>query len=135
MPVCGMLKLGKEERITSKKQIELLFSGSGSRSMTVFPLRIVYRFEERQQQRPQAQILVSVPKRFFKRAVKRNRVKRQIREAYRRNKGIVLRAMEKEPGKVVEMAFIWIDQNLHQSREIEGKMKKMLHRISENRWR
>ena len=79
--------------------------------------------------------MVSVPKRFFKRAVKRNRVKRQIREAYRRNKGIVLRAMEKEPGKVVEMAFIWIDQNLHQSREIEGKMKKMLHRISENRWR
>ena len=31
-------------------------------------------------------ILVSVPKRYFKRAVKRNLLKRRIREAYRNNK-------------------------------------------------
>ena len=36
-----------------------------------------------------SRIVVSVPKRLFKRAVERNLLKRRIREAYRRQKGLI----------------------------------------------
>lgn len=72
--------LRKSERLDKKKVIEKMFAG-GSRSFSVFPLRVVYLPVEELE--APVSILVSVSKRRFKRAVKRNRVKRQIREAYR----------------------------------------------------
>ena len=57
-----------------------MFAG-GSRSFSNFPLRVVWLPVEELD--VQASILISVSKRRFKRAVKRNRIKRQIREAYR----------------------------------------------------
>lgn len=64
-----------------------MFAG-GSRSFSIFPLRVVWLPAEELD--VQASILISVSKRRFKRAVKRNRIKRQIREAYRLNKQILL---------------------------------------------
>ena len=57
--------------------------------MSAFPIRVVYRLVEPQPNAAQIQMLVSVPKKHFKRAVKRNRVKRQIREAYRKHKHVL----------------------------------------------
>ena len=74
--------LHKSERLDKKKVIDKMFSG-GARSFSVFPLRVVYLPVEELE--APVSILVSVSKRRFKRAVKRNRVKRQIREAYRKN--------------------------------------------------
>ena len=73
--------LSKEERICSKKLIDQLFTGGIAHAMSAFPLRVVYMNTGRNADEPQAKMLVSVPKRCFKRAVKRNRVKRQLREA------------------------------------------------------
>ena len=70
--------LCKEERLVGRKLVETLFKGGGSRSMSYYPLRIVYCLVAREE--APVRILVSVPKRCFKRAVKRNRVKRQVRE-------------------------------------------------------
>ena len=42
----------------------------------------------------ESRIVVSVPKRLFKRAVKRNLLKRRIREAYRRQKGLLSAAYD-----------------------------------------
>ena len=75
--------LGKKERLSSKILIERLFSG-GSKSFPAFPLRVVYMPVEPSEQDAAASILISVPKKRFKRAVKRNLVKRQVREAYRK---------------------------------------------------
>lgn len=75
--------------------------------------------------------MVSVPKKCFKRAVKRNRVKRQIREAYRLNKAIVTEQMKKHESKYLTMAFIWLDAELHDTDEIKTKMINLLGRISE----
>ena len=61
-----------------------MFEGGVSKSFSIFPIRVVYMPVE--QGEAPASILISVSKRRFKRAVKRNRVKRQIREAYRKNK-------------------------------------------------
>ena len=77
--------LHKVERLDKKKIIEKMFAG-GSRSFSVFPLRVVYLPVEELE--ADASILISVSKRRFKRAVKRNRVKRQIREAYRGRKEV-----------------------------------------------
>lgn len=75
--------------------------------------------------------MVSVPKKCFKRAVKRNRVKRQIREAYRLNKAIVTEQMKKHESEYLTMAFIWLDAELHDTDEIKSKMINLLGRISE----
>ena len=75
--------------------------------------------------------MVSVPKKCFKRAVKRNRVKGQIREAYRLHKAIVTEQMKKHEGKYLTMAFIWLAAELHDTDEIKSKMINLLGRISE----
>ena len=77
----GIYTLCKAERLNSKILIGKMFEGGVSKSFSIFPIRVVYMPVE--QGEAPASILISVSKRRFKRAVKRNRVKRQIREAYR----------------------------------------------------
>lgn len=130
MPETGPFTLGKEERINSRLLIEKLFGGGGSRAMSAFPIRMVYRFDDVENM-PQAAMMVSVSKRRFKHAVDRNRVKRQMREAYRKNKYILLDRLEGQPERRVSMAFIWIDDRLHPSVDVETSMRNLLMRLSE----
>lgn len=124
--------LGKEERLCSRKLIDSLFKGGGSRAMSGFPLRMVYAVTERHEGEPAAQILVSVPKRCFKRAVKRNRIKRLVREAYRLNKHILADALERhEPQMSATMAFIYTDSHLHDYATMEQRVRNLLTRLSE----
>lgn len=120
--------LTKKERLNSLTLIEELFSG-GSRSLPSFPLRIVYMPVE-DETRPTLSLLISVPKKRFKRAVKRNLVKRQIREAYRMNKNLLLRPLE-ETGKKAVIAFIWLDNGLRTSVQVEDTVKKLLQLTAE----
>lgn len=122
--------LGKSERLCSKSIIDRLFKGGLSRSMSAYPIRVVYT-EIDSADVASCQMLVSVPKKCFKRAVKRNRVKRQVREAYRQHKNIIADKLAKHEGKALAMAFIWLDSNLHDSAEIDAKMNNLMHRISE----
>lgn len=123
--------LQKKERLNSKILIEKLFSG-GSKSLPAFPLRIVYMpiEEEEEEDYPTLSILISVPKKKFKRAVKRNRVKRQIREAYRKNKFILKDVLDKE-NKKAAIAFIWLGNELYESSDIENKVVKLLQLTAE----
>lgn len=123
--------LSKEERICSKKLIDQLFIGGIAHAMSAFPLRVVYMNTGRNADEPQAKMLVSVPKRCFKRAVKRNRVKRQLREAYRLNKQQLLSHLATTPEKGVAMAFIWLDNKLYDHDVVDRQMRKLLKRIVE----
>ena len=117
--------LGKKERLNSKTLIERLFSG-GSKSFPAFPLRVVYMsVEPVEEDMAAASILISVPKKRFKRAVKRNLVKRQVREAYRKNKHLLLDALASRNKRLI-IAFIWLDNHIHSSAEVEEKVKKLL---------
>lgn len=105
-----------------------MFAG-GARSLSVFPLRVVYLPVE-ELEGTDAAILVSVSKRRFKRAVKRNRVKRQIREAYRLNKQL-LTTLLAEKRCSLAIAFIYLSDQLSESSLIEERMKIALARIAE----
>lgn len=119
--------LSKSERLNKKLVIDRLFAG-GSKSLLAFPLRVVYMPVESEGER--ASILISVPKKRFRRAVKRNRVKRQVREAYRKNKFTLLHVLE-EKSVCLALAFIWLDDKLYASEVVEEKMKNLLARIAE----
>ena len=75
------------EKLKSKKEIESLFA-EGS-SISQFPIRLIYK--KTQFDDPVlVKAAVSVSKRNFKNAVHRNRIKRLLREGYRKNKYIVI---------------------------------------------
>lgn len=125
--------LPKKERICSRKVTDKLFHCGKYRSMVAFPLRVVYLFRDRKDLEPQTQMLVSVPKRLFKRAVKRNRVKRQVREAYRHNKHIIVDRFKEtdEFDRVAYMAFIWLDDKIYTTEEVNSQVKLLMTMLSE----
>lgn len=130
MPAGDGFTLGKEERVAGRTLVESLFKGGGSRSMSYYPLRVVYRLVDRQQ--APVRILVSVPKRSLKRAVWRNRVKRQVREAYRLQKHLLDAVMEGLPDKTLALSFIWHDDKIPPSREVAHRVRRLLIRIGES---
>ena len=118
----------KEERLCSRLLIEKLFNGDRSKSVMSFPLRAIFMTEERDDSCVRAKILVSVPKKNFKHAVDRNRVKRQVREAYRKNKTILDSVL---PEKMLVIAFVWTDSKHRKSAEIDHRVRGLLQRIAE----
>lgn len=127
MPDVQQFTFRKPERLSSKIEIDRLFNG-GSKSMSAFPVRVVFRLDDAQERN--VAVLVSVSKKRFHRAVKRNRVKRQIREAYRKNKYMLWDALEGH-SKALSLAFIWLDDQLHDSSNVEKKVVNLLQRVAE----
>lgn len=119
--------LSKEERLSWKRYIDLLFAKG--QSFVAFPLRVVYLPME-EEMPARASFLVSVPKKKFKRAVKRNQIKRQVREAYRVRKYDLLDPLASK-GKSLLMAFLYIDKEIHSFATMEKAMKKAIQQLIE----
>jgi ribonuclease P protein component len=119
--------LKKTERLCSKKAIDALFSGTDSKSLSAFPIRVVYRHTEEAGFR----ILVSVSKKRFRHAVDRNRVKRQLREAYRLNKHL-LSPQEGTASGGMDIAFIWLTDQHKPSQLISTKIISLLGKIAQS---
>jgi ribonuclease P protein component len=83
---------GKQEKLKSRKLIEKLFDEG--KSVKKFPVRLVYLQSSHTSDFP-VQAAFSVPKRNFKRAVDRNRIKRLLREAYRHQKNTLYDELQK----------------------------------------
>jgi len=83
----------KAERLTSQRLIGELFSSG--HSFYSMPFRVYWK-SGFGAQKGSIQVAISVPKKTFKRAVDRNRIRRRIREAYRKNKSILHGALTKE---------------------------------------
>ena len=120
---------GKKEKQVSKKTIDALFSGGNSRSMSAYPLRVVFMRKERCETEEPAQVMVSVSKRHFKHAVKRNRVKRQMREAYRLTICQHLTEIYTPAPRQLNIAFVWLADRLYTTRDIEKRMVKALGKM------
>lgn len=114
--------LGKSERLYGKREFEELMSSG--KSFMVYPLRVIWRLESRGADNPPVRIAVSVSKRRFKRAVKRNRVKRLVREAYRLHK-YGFHALV-PTGQTLDLLFIYVHDELPDYARIE---KAIVHAI------
>lgn len=126
------MTFGKDEKLCSKLLIDRLFM-SHSSSFVVWPMRAVFLLVDTNDESDagQVEVLISVSKRYFKRAVKRNRVKRQIREAYRKHKPLLTEAMASVPGKKLLLAFVWQEAHLQTSEKIEHRLQTLLLRLAE----
>lgn len=123
-PVAHTLK--KAERLCSKKVIDELFAEG--ESFLAFPIKVVYKVTELPQPVP-VQAGFTVSKKIFKRAVKRNRIKRLMREAYRLNKQMLpLLADEQQ----MAIFFIFIGKELPTFAQVEKAMKKALYKLVES---
>ncbi len=115
--------------MVSLKLMDALFSGGHSRSVVMFPVRAVYMLQPRAAGAMPAQLLISVPKRKLHHAVDRNRVKRQVREAYRKHKDIVCQHIAAD--RQLALAVIWLADKTVDSTVVEEKVVGLLRRISE----
>ncbi len=123
-PVSYTLK--KAERLCSKKVIDKLFAEG--ESFLAFPIKVVFKITELPHPVP-VQTGFSVSKKIFKRAVKRNRIKRLMREAYRLNKQMLNPHAEKQQMAVF---FIFIGKELPTFVQVEKAMKKALYKLSDS---
>ncbi|MEY4106660.1 MAG: hypothetical protein RL181_1002 [Bacteroidota bacterium] len=74
-------KFEQKEHLKSHKMIGELFKSGDSFGM--YPLRAVWKTAEQKEGNCPLKISISVPKKRFRRAVARNRLRRQVREAFR----------------------------------------------------
>lgn len=74
------------------------------------------------------QVLLSVSKRKLRHAVERNRTKRQLREAYRLRKDIVIESVPED--KKLHLAFMWLSDKTEDSARIHKAMEHLLMKIS-----
>ncbi len=117
----------KSERLTGKKIIEALMKKGNS--INAFPVRAVFLGTAPTSLSP-VQVVFSVPKASFKSAVKRNTIRRRMREAYRLNKHALYSTL-KEQGKQVALMLIYTAKTELPYRDIESKIVVTLKLLSE----
>lgn len=117
------LKLYKSERLKNVKQIDHLFGHSSS--IKAYPLIFSYIISEEFKQDP-LQVLFSAPKRIFKKAVDRNRVKRVLRDRFRLSKPLFIESLNK---KSLTGAFIYTAKDLPDYKLIDKSLKKIIKEL------
>ena len=115
-------RLPKSEKLHSFGAIRRLFTEG--RGGFVYPLR--YMVYAKGADAMSAEILFSTPKKFLKRANKRNKIRRRMREAYRLNKAILLTSDEP---RHIQVALIYSSKEMLDYNTIENATKRILEKI------
>ena len=113
--------LPKEIKLKSKKRIGELFEDG--KSVKAFPLLLVYKTDESLESNFQAGFSVSKPN--FKHAVDRNRIKRLLREYFRKNKYLFGRTEEQQ----FLFMFIFTGKDMPSYSAIEKAMQKLAQKF------
>lgn len=127
MPSSQRNTFKKSERLCSRILMERLFQGE-NKSVSSYPLRAVFLPVETTAQQG-VSVLVSVPKKRFHDAVDRNRVKRQIREAYRMHKHELVELMEMR-GEGLLLAIVYVSAKIEDTLYVEKRLARLLDKIA-----
>ena len=121
--------LPKSQRIYKKKAVQTLFEeGKG---FSFYPFRvIVHLYDAENQGDALPRVLVSVSKKRFHHAFKRNRVKRLIRESWRKNKAELMKLCQAN-NKTLDIALVYNATVILKYDEMVEKMKKVVERLVE----
>jgi len=120
----------KKMRLNSKKEIDSLFTGG--HSFTNGPFRVFYRIVKRENDHSSAcSLVISVPKKHLKSAVKRNLVKRRTREAFRLNYPQLLGPVLENKGIRLLFLCLYLPYEVYPYRKLEAKMQTLLERLAQ----
>lgn len=117
-----MATFKKEERLYLREDITTTLKKG--RRFSLYPFKVTYHILEKQDN-PTA-IMISVPKKQVKSAVKRNLLKRRIRESYRLNK----ESLSLPENKISHIIIRYIESSIYPYSFIEKKIKAILNKIS-----
>ena len=124
-----MNTFNKEERLCSRKLLDLLFKNGSS--FLLYPYRISYLFIPERHKFP-VQVVVNVAKKRYKRAVDRNLIKRRSREAYRLQKEQELYALLPDTEQLLLLSFQFVGKKIYDFSFFEKKLTvafKKLHSL------
>jgi ribonuclease P protein component len=120
--------LAKSERLSSLTAVRRLFKDGASGF--VYPFRYMYITDE--STTPSVEVLFSVPKRYHKRANKRNTLRRRMKEAYRLNKASLTESATQR-GVDMDIALVYSAKEVLPYKTIENAICKILAEVSERR--
>jgi ribonuclease P protein component len=124
--------LQRAERLRSLKAIRRLFADG--RGGFVYPFRYMFFVEATYAEAGDAEsgieVMFSVPKKFHKRANKRNVLKRRTREAYRLNRE-QLRVKVEQSGKQLDLALVYSTKDILSYKTIENAVRRILGQVCE----
>ena len=116
----------KYERICKENDIKALFDkGVG---VSVYPFRVIYLFRHDESRPVTVRVLVSVSKKRFHHAIKRNRVKRLMREAWRKNKAPLYEICQRD-NISADVALVYTATVIHSYEEMMKKTRKAVQEI------
>ena len=117
----------KDERLRSKILIKKLFEEGEKRNY--YPFRIIVLKFPIPSEYP-VQLLISVPKSLYRKAVDRNRIKRLIRESYRKNKYILYESLEERHEQML-VCIQYTPKEILSYQLIQEKIIILLQRLKE----
>lgn len=120
------LRLYKIEKLCSEIAIGQLFDRSDPAvdSIIAYPLRASWKLNPKRRAKC-PQFLVSIPKKRIRHAVDRVLMRRRVREAYRLNRNLFPSDMP------LDIAFIYVANEVLPFDKIENSMKRILSKINE----
>jgi len=119
--------LPREEKLKSRKQIRSLFLKN--QHVFAYPFKLICNTADPNSP-ARVKILVSVSKRTFKHAVDRNRMKRLIREAYRKNKASLVNTLANQ-GITLNIGILFVGKDLMDYKQVEKGMIKVITKLEQ----
>ena len=120
------LHFSKDDRLCSSRRIETLFS-EGKR-LYEFPFQVIWQQDDTLQSTVKAAIIV--PKKKLSKASQRNHIKRLVREAYRKQKSILVEKLLQE-NKSINLMLVYTLPSILSFNEIEDKISVTLRRLAD----
>jgi len=119
----------KEERLCSKRLLDLLFKNGSS--FLLYPFRLSYLFAPLDDApRFPVQVVINVSKKRYKRAVDRNLVKRRIREAYRTQKQVSLYAVLPDADQLLLLSIQFVGKKIYDHTFFEKRLAGAIKRLT-----